>query len=491
MKELIQMKTTMPMELINAIFSTIPDDFIENFQHTNKNPNYSDFKDFLIETVESNLINAGRKELQTLKRNNSSATINTKRRYQEAVLKEFNPDHPFKPKYLRKELMFFSEMVANGLHTTHIPSNLDEYKEAKLSELNDWKSDPATLVTEFPYISYNTKQQIESAYRIDTIRFITNYIHEHYDGNPRLFTTTHPLALLSGPFFGAPQKFALNKVKSDGKIYEYTNDENYKFSLHIDKSRLGGEPDNVVILFDELDRKIYEFAQSEIDEEEFKNNHSITFDLNACSRFVYGNSYVKNVAAIAKRVKRFDAFYFKITLTENGITKYDATIQPFPGSTVIKKSTRKQLGTLYLSKQIFDQIDNNKVLVMYRKVLKQLQFPNSEKLKPQILQVLHIFRLDHFFRSDDCASEVGTITREDFYRQVRLDNYSVTKATKLINETIELCIDHNIFINSYSFDNDIWTLNYIRLTAAERNDYPSVNLNSLTDFIDTENTKTN
>lgn len=362
-----------------------------------------------------------------------------------------NSKNPFYNTY-----MYASTLPFDKYYDLYENKTVEQIIAQEVQNFDNWYSSKKLLLIECPRGAGKTSASVFKNIKNDIIMDVIDYVENDLDCNINSFVRKYPAELIEKPLF-SPTPFLLISKKATSSVFkEIIKDENDNplLTLDIDNSSKENNLPSLKAL-SSYDLELINVLISNIEMSDFIKYKSVTMDLNAIARSIVnytpGKNALNKVELACKRLVDYNFSYeadnatLHFNLFDNILIKHDAQ-RPYAIAT--------------FGEVLFNAIVQRKIISVTSADYVQLN-NNLSKI------ICYALKQEQIIHQDQMCDDYGY---SYFQRIVRFKLKNKTKNIKLIKESLDEFVANKIVIDSYELKKDIFTIKFMPLSQAEKDD---------------------
>ena len=326
--------------------------------------------------------------------------------------------------------------------------------DEEAARTEQWFLDPDSPLVAYPYIGKFTCGSIYKSFRADLIIDIWRYLQDTLDGNIESFMNRFPENLISLPLFTARQFHA--KMEEEGELLKdvvYDEEGAELLTLTVNANEGQGNP---VKIMDATDRMLFAVLLSRI-KNSFYYDKKVSMPLSELARAITGrkkcNSEQKE--RIRQRLLKFTDYSYSFT-----DDKKMYSFNFFDNVSIDAGGEETVVCTF--GEMLHDSVVRQKLIGVTANEMRSLE----NKLAQVIFFAMQKERISAAQKGD----LEGIVSYSVFLQIARFPTANKRKNMKEIRTALDEFVAQGIAIKSYVVEGDIFIIQFIPLSAAEKDD---------------------
>ncbi|MBI9015031.1 MAG: hypothetical protein JEZ08_22560 [Clostridiales bacterium] len=328
----------------------------------------------------------------------------------------------------RKILGDYGEVFRNGIDS--LDDKGKELYRQWLEELDHWKQNYHSLITEFVFFNNISKTQQQNSLKKDLLKVLLNYVNQKYSGFREFIYDKSTSAILDHNFFGHPKMVGQNtSIVTRGE------------------SQLSYDH---VTLFSEHDAKVFN-ACYHLGFNDMLHSNTMYIDASDVSQYIYGNRAQKNKLKVIESIDRLGKVGYK-GIIDNDDIRFSDEFFFFQRTSILeekRKSGKRAIARIVLNDE-------------YRKhVLKNLTLSFNQSYNQIPLNVKYSFLLNQYILSiRNKVLTDNTITHRISMEELKKHiNFSEKENIKqVLSSALDSLKVPETYLEDYSLTNDVLIL---------------------------------
>lgn len=466
--------------LINQISTSINNKLIERcyeyiIKNKEKDTNASLFEDFLIDFINDKFPeNCREEDVQKVRSSVYRNCERTKQRWYKSIKDEVKDRKKNKKSAILSEIQlwnnFYNTYGEERFKATFNVESVDGMIEKRLKEIEDWKNNKESYVTDFQYLKGIKEDKIVKALELDLLYTISTIILRDYNGEINNSFVDRADALVDNPIFADGKGILklenwLEPENGEEKAYnDYIVDDEYILRTIISNKINNKIFTRTNFVLDEKDSAIINYAVSNIGEQFFKDK-IVELEIGELVDYLYSTRGSLNYEEVENRIVKIGSYQVSGILKKEGNIKDTKFIFSFFPSAYVKtdESTGKRIAVITFSDLLFQQYINKQTTMVYENQIKSFSIALSKIL----IFCLQKERLNCYTKERPYKDTYSYIW---FRHKVRFRNKK-EENMKLITESLEEFRSKGILVKDFSRIRDSFEIEFIPLTYYEKYDF--------------------
>jgi len=372
------------------------------------------------------------------------------KKYENALTYPFSdPSHPVFSEYCSLQAMGPRELSQKyqDLEEDEILRNKTELKTAQMRQ---WKADRNSLFTEYPAISILKQQNKEDALKSDVLDITCDYIVKELNYDMSSNSKPLPSPIVSKPFFSLrSSKITLEEI--DGIMQNIIKNDNAgtTFTMYPTSSS-----DTQLTTLDKYDLSVYQEITRLACSDTKVHDGNILVDVSfyQISKQIFGyDAGEKGIQRVRDSIKKLSNRRF---VYSNGGTQIDYVLV----DSKITDEYDKNKMRLVLGKVISDSILQKDIISISKKVEEKLQSNSNARA------FIHALQEQRFILYRDSPDNMKKSFGINFFEDsIYFNTKSYKKKISIIEDSLDEYVNNDVIIQNYSFDNNLFNLDFLPL----------------------------
>lgn len=401
-------------------------------------------------------------ELALTLRNNKKRILQSKKRWVNAAIKDYEEKKAKKPKELLDEYLilkgFYERFGSSRFKENFKKERPEEVISERIDELKKWSEDKKSLLSNYPYIKFKSNTQIQKSITYDLINIIGDTIMAKYDGKIQGMIVEEPSSLVDFPIFSDGGKMPLSEkeVKEKEEELEYYNDyiPGDEFKLRTFVSSVLVENKKQIRYLDDTDREIFDQVMKQ-KSSLFATQRKIFVNIGQIVKNAYNSDNSKNYNAVASRLLKMGNMRFEVKRSESNTVSFGIF-------DYVDIEYNKWTAEITVNETIHQEYLNKETIRMYKDVIKKLELPLSKSL-------IFILQKERFLRYSTKQSYKQWYDYSFFSHKLQLKRSKLANY-KLIEASLKEIAEHEVAVKSFYRKSDTFYIEYYEVLPHEIED---------------------
>lgn len=401
-------------------------------------------------------------EVKESLRINKKRRNQTKKRWVQSSIKDYEKGTSKKLKELRKEYedltYYWAEKGESNLVQKFFGETPEDIIADTIETLKAWCENSNSLLSNYPYILDKSQSQIEKALTADITVILGDTLLKKYNGKIQDVIVEKPYSYVDNPIFSDSRgKLELKEnLTEDGSVgyhyndYKVDTDYNMRVMVNSDYAQ-----QRQVGVLDKTDEKIFTEVLNYRDGL-FATKRKIYVDIGKVVRALFKSDNIENYAFVAERLLKMLNVSFNIVTKERflgfGIFDY----------VDVKDENGIWMAEITVNEQIYQEYLNKQTIRMYKAVIQKFELPISRLL-------IFALQKDRFLGKDE-QPNIQVYPYNYFLAKVRFKSRNRKENYKHIEDSLQEMVDHGICIKEFARVGDSFRIEYIPITEYEVED---------------------
>ena len=322
--------------------------------------------------------------------------------------------------------------------------------ELKTAQMRQWKADRNSLFTEYPAISILKQQNKEDALKSDVLDITCDYIVKELNYDMSSNSKPLPSPIVSKPFFSLrSSKITLEEI--DGIMQNIIKNDNAgtTFTMYPTSSS-----DTQLTTLDKYDLSVYQEITRLACSDTKVHDGNILVDVSfyQISKQIFGyDAGEKGIQRVRDSIKKLSNRRF---VYSNGGTQIDYVLV----DSKITDEYDKNKMRLVLGKVISDSILQKDIISISKKVEEKLQSNSNARA------FIHALQEQRFILYRDSPDNMKKSFGINFFEDsIYFNTKSYKKKISIIEDSLDEYVNNDVIIQNYSFDNNLFNLDFLPL----------------------------
>lgn len=351
--------------------------------------------------------------------------------------------------------------------------DISELFDLRVQHVEEWAKNTESHLTEFRYLSFKKKFQVEKAFETDLIFIISNIIIDEFDGDLLKSIDESPYGLIDNPLFS--DKAIKMKLQSDidaetkTEIYysDYDMDDDHllRTIIKLEEGDTIHANKNIIKTLDKVDREIILHVLRQRDEV-FYTDRTISVDIGSLVSKFYTSKSIKSYQAIEEKLEKIKSFEFQAIIKKKSEKFRDgkAKWSIFDTLYINTDDNGRRYAEITIGTYFHQQFINDQTVKIYSNVLESIE-GNVSKI---LVHALQKERLERHLQNKPLTD---IFRHQYFSRKIRLDKRKIDANIKMIESSLQEFKQLNILIHDYKRIDKAFQISFIPLSNTEIHDF--------------------
>ncbi|MED4285609.1 hypothetical protein P4679_27140 [Priestia megaterium] len=387
----------------------------------------------------------------------------TKKRWAQAIIKDYNNQNAKASKDLTQEYQFlknYKDTYGNvKFQQLFMKKTPEEIIAEKIEKLNEWSNDTHSCLSNYPYILNKATNQIAKAIISDVAIIIGDTLMKNYDGNIQDVVIEKPYSYVNHPIFAEGRgklDLSVETIQQDMSEYRYNDyvpSSEYRLRTLVAQEYA---EDKQVSLLDNTDEKIFIEVLKQRNEL-FATQRKVVVDIGQVVKNVFNSISIENYNLVKDRLKKMT--YVKFNAHTKNKEIIFGLFETFKGD----YGPDGWIAEITVNDEIYQEYLNNQTIRMYKDSIKRFGLPLSRSL-------IFALQKERFSSYSQNRSYEQIYSYNFFASIIRFKSGNKRENMKQLRASLEEMVNHGTGIKSFICEGDKFKIEYIPVTKYEVED---------------------